>query len=268
MAASDIRRGKARARTAAALLLGLGLGLGLGAAILVPPAAFAGPPFRTDDPVPVDYRHGELYLFATGSQAKGTNAGVGPAIEANYGFAPQAMIHAILPIAYSREDGRTNWGYGDTEIGVKYRFLDGGPDGTGLMAGLFPLVELPTGDEHLGLGAGKTQVYVPLWLQKVFGRWTTYGGGGYWFNPGSGNKDYWFVGWLLQRQVTDQLALGGELFHQSADTVDGVDSTGFNLGGVYDFSSRHHLLFSAGEGIQNASETNTFSYYLGYQYTF
>jgi len=261
MTASDRRKGEAHLPIAAAMMLGL--------AGLAPPLALAGPPFRTDDPVPVDYQHGELYLFATGTQAKGTNEGVAPGIEANYGFMPNAMLHVILPAAaYSREDGHTNWGYGDTEIGVKYRFLDGGPEGAGLMAGVFPLVVVPTGNENRGLGGGETQVYLPLWLQKDFGPWTTYGGGGYWVNPGTGNQDYWFAGWLLQRQVTDHLVLGGEVFYQTADTVDGVDSTGFNLGGIYDFSSQHHLLFSAGTGIQNASETNTFSYYLGYQYTF
>jgi len=260
---SNPRRWGTDVRTGTAVLLGLA------AAGFVPPPAVAGPPFRTDDPVPADYQHGELYLFATGTQAKWTNEGVAPGIEANYGFTPNAMLHVILPAAaYSREDSQTNWGYGDTEIGVKYRFLDGGPDGSGLMAGTFPIVVLPTGDENLGLGGGDAQVFLPIWLQKDFGPWTTYGGGGYWVNPGAGNQNYWFVGWLLQRQVTDHLVLGGELFHETADTVDGVDSTGFNLGGVYDFSPQHHLLFSAGTGIQDASETNTFSYYLGYQYTF
>jgi hypothetical protein len=62
--------------------------------------------------------------------------------------------------------------------------------------------------------------------------------------------------------------LGAEVFHETADAVDGVDSTGFNVGGVYDFAESSHLLFSAGTGIQNAEQTNTFSYYLGYQYTF
>jgi hypothetical protein len=37
--------------------------------------------------------------------------------------------------------------------------------------------------------------------------------------------------WLLQKKVTEKLTLGGEIFHQTAATVDGVDSTGFNFGG-------------------------------------
>ncbi len=239
------------------------------ATLVAPQLSMAGPPFRTDDPVPVDYQHWEIYAFAQGTQASGSNEGVSPGIEANYGILPNTMVHVILPAAaYSREDGQTNWGYGDTEFGLKYRFLDGGPNGSGLMVGAFPIAVFPTGDEDRGLGSGHTQVFLPLWLQKSFGPWTTYGGGGWWSNPGSGNKDYWFFGWLLQRQVTDQLTLGGELFHETADTVDGVDSTGFNVGGIYDFTEHHHLLFSAGTGIQNADQTNRFSYYLGYQLTF
>ena len=38
--------------------------------------------------------------------------------------------------------------------------------------------ELPTGSATKGLGVGKTWYKVPLWAQKSFGPWTTYGGGG------------------------------------------------------------------------------------------
>ena len=110
--------------------------------------------------------------------------------------------------------------------------------------------------------------FLPVWVQKSFGDWTTYGGGGYWINPGGGNRNYWFAGWLLQRQITKALAIGGELFHQTADTVGGHDSTGFNLGGIYDFTDNYHLLLSAGRGLENAHATNEFSYYIAFQWTF
>lgn len=76
------------------------------------------------------------------------------------------------------------------------------------------------------------------------------------------------AGWLLQYQLTDSLALGGELFHQTAATNAGKDMTGFNLGGVFDITDNHHILFSAGRGIQNTFSTNQFSYYVAYQLTF
>ena len=155
----------------------------------------------------------------------------------------------------------------DTELGVKYRFIDPGEDDWYPQLGVFPLVELPTGNAARGLGAGKWRAYLPVWLQKDWGDWTSYGGGGYWINPGPGNRNYWFAGWLLQRQVTKQLAIGAELFHQTADSQNGRDSTGFNIGGVFDVSETYHLLFSAGKGLQNAADSNQFSYYLALQST-
>jgi hypothetical protein len=45
-------------------------------------------------------------------------------------------------------------------------------------------------------------------------------------------------------------------------------STGFNVGGFYNFDEHNHLLFSAGKGVRNAVQTNQVSSYVGYQYTF
>ncbi len=72
----------------------------------------------------------------------------------------------------------------------------------------------------------------------------------------------------MQRKITEQLTLGGEVFHQTANVVGGADTTGFNLGGIYDITENHHILFSAGRGVQNAGTTNEFSFYVGYQLTF
>jgi hypothetical protein len=47
----------------------------------------------------------------------------------------------------------------------------------------------------------------------------------------------------------------------------GKATTGFNIGAIYDFDEHHHLLVSIGAGLQNASQTNLFSWYLGYQIT-
>jgi len=240
----------------------------LAAAAMLAGPATAGPPFRTDDPEPVDYQHWEVYAFSTGTEVHGDAAGILPGIEVNYGAAPGVQLHIIMPLAYDSADGGTRFGYGDTELGVKIRLVDEDKDGWRPMIGVFPLIELSSGNARRGLGAGYTREFLPLWIQKSFGDWTSYGGGGYNINPGPGNKNYWFAGWYLQRQVTDQLALGGEIFHQTADRIGGGDSTGFNLGGIFDFTEHHHLLFSAGRGLQNARDSNQLSNYFGYQLTF
>jgi hypothetical protein len=118
-----------------------------------------------------------------------------------------------------------------------------------------------------------SKLSLPIWLQEDFGDWTTYGGGGYWINPGPGNRDYWFAGWLVQRQVTKTLALGAEVFHQTSSMVGRDGSTGFNVGGQYAFSDHYHLLFSLGRGgllyaVDSAAVKYPTTYYLAFQHTF
>jgi hypothetical protein len=239
------------------------------AILLSPIAADAGAPFRTDDPEPVELQHYELYLFSMGKVAGNQTSGFLPAVEFNYGLISEGQFHIETPIAFNKAEGGPRFGYGDTEIGFKYRFLREDNKGWLPQLGTFPLLQLPTGDEAAGLGAGHVRAFLPIWLQKSFGDWRTYGGGGFWINDSIATKDqdYWFFGWAVERKITDKLRLGGEIFHQTADKIGGRDSTGFNVGVLYDLNEHNHLLFSAGRGIQNASETNRFSWYIAYQIT-
>lgn len=252
--------------------LGLVSGLCLLTGMMAAGPAFAGPPFLTDDPEPVELGHWEVYGFSFGANGHGDTNGLGPSVEVNYGAAPGLQLHFIGGFAYDHQDGSLNMGVSDTEFGAKLRFVDPEKDDWYPQVGVFPIVVMPTGNARRGLGAGEWQEFLPLWLQKDWGDWTTYGGGGYWINPGPGNRNYWFFGWLLQRKITENVTLGGELFHQTSPTVDGNASTGFNLGGQYDFTDHDHLLFSAGRGgtlyaINGASGGYPTTYYVAYQWT-
>jgi hypothetical protein len=239
--------------------------------VLWPGSVIAGPPFRTDDPEPVAYQHWEFYTFFSGTHVVGNTSGVRPAFEFNYGLIPDGQLHIVAPLTFNSSSGSpTQFGYGDTELGFKYRFIQEDEKGWRPQVGVFPFLEIPTGSESRGLGAGHIRAYLPIWVQKSFGDWTTYGGGGYWINQDGnlGDKNYWFFGWLLQRKVTEHLTLGAEIFHQTADHIQAVDNTGFNIGGVYDFDEHNHLLFSAGRGFQHAPETNVYSWYFAWQVTY
>jgi hypothetical protein len=131
--------------------------------------------------------------------------------------------------------------------------------------GTFPLLEVPTGDRQRDLGSGQLQAFLPLWLQKSYGPWTTYGGGGYWINPGPGNRDWGYVGWLVQRQLLPSTSAGAEVFHTTVQTVGGEAETRFNIGLVVDISDLQHVLISAGRGLQGPNE---FQSYVAYQLTF
>jgi hypothetical protein len=224
-----------------------------------------GPPFNTDDPEPVDWRHWEVYFASIYSHTPGLVNGTFPHIEVNYGAAPNLQLHIIGPAAFSEPVGGTRtYGYGDTELGVKYRFVQEGKKTP--MVGVFPLVEAPTGNASNGLGTGTMRVFLPVWIQKSFGNgWQTYGGGGPWINPGTGNRNYWFAGWQLQNQVTKQLAIGGEVFHLTATTVGGRQETDYDVGAVYDFDEGHHFMFSIGRDAQG---TTGLAGYVAFQWTF
>ena len=237
-------------------------------AVLAAAPAQAGPPYRTDDPEPVDIGHSEVYAFSAATHFAGDIAGTLAGIDANYGAAPGLQLHAALPIAFDSPDGRFVAGLGDVELGAKYRFVTDDEDGWRPQMAIYPTVDFPTGNAERGLGTGRTHLFLPLWLQKSFAEWTSFAGVGHWSNPGPGSRDYWYYGWALQRQLAPNLAVGAELFHQSANAVGTKDQTGFDLGVTYDLDEHYHLLFSAGQGIHNRSTTNVFTYYAALQVTY
>ena len=191
------------------------------------------------------YQHWEVYLASILSKDAGSWSGTAPHVEANYGVVPNLQLHAIMPMSFVRStEGVTTYGYGDTEVGAKYRFVQ--ESATRPMIGTFPLLVIPTGDRQRGLGSGQLRLYLPLWLQKSYGPWTTYGGGGYWINPGPGNHDWGYVGWQVQRQFLPNVDAGAEVFHTTTQTAGGEPETRFNIGLVLDLSDLQHVLVSAG----------------------
>lgn len=226
----------------------------------------AGPPFLTDDPEPVEYQHHEFYIAAQQVKTKDGRTGTIPLVEFNYGAAPDLQLHIVVPYAFSNPVGGPNQqGLGDIELGAKYRFIqetDNRP-----MVGIFPLIETHTGDADKGLGNGATQFFLPVWLQKRWGEWQSYGGGGYWLNNAANTRNHWFFGWQLQKDISEHLTLGGEIYHSTEQVPDAGSSSGFNLGGFYNLDEHNHLLFSAGRGLTNVNMTNQFSSYFGYQLT-
>src|SRR5487761_1404102 len=94
---------------------------------------WAGPPFQTDDPEPVDFRHYEFYVFGGTDGTPVETDPLGPAMEANWGALPNLQLHIILPygaIIPSNNAkylpagvGPSAYGLTDMELGAKYRFV-------------------------------------------------------------------------------------------------------------------------------------------------
>ena len=215
---------------------------------------FAGPPFMTDDPVPLDAKSSEFYLFSTYDKASDGKEIAVPAFEYNYGLNSNVMLHSVVPFMSSQPNGgKTEYGLGDIELGVKYRFIQETENMPQI--GIFPMAELPTGDASKGLGNGKTWWRLPVWMQKSVGEWTSYWGVGYVINDAQGQKDYTFGGLEVQRDVGTKWSLGGELFMREKDTDMGRSTAILNFGGYYKFTPDFNLLFSAGKSIDGEIHT-------------
>ena len=224
--------------------------------------AFAGPPFKTDDPQPVDYLHWEFYIASEQQFERHVTNATCPHFELNYGVVPNVQFHLVAPLGYVHTTEGTHYGYSDTELGVKYRFVE--ETQTVPQAGVFPLIELPTGNEGEQLGSGKVQAYLPAWIQKSWGKLTTYAGGGFWYNPGVGQKNWTFAGWEAQYDFSEVVTLGGELYYQTADNQESQSSGGFNFGGFINLNENDHILFSLGHSVSGAA---TITGYIGFQLT-
>jgi hypothetical protein len=221
--------------------------------------AWAGPPFLTDDPEPVEFTHWEFYLATQWALARGAASGTSPHIEINYGALPGLQLHAIVPAALAWTGGKAAaFGLGDTELGAKLRFVEEGEWRP--QVGIFPLITLPTGSEPRGLGAGAVQGLAPLWVQKSFGPFTTYGGGGVRF---ARDGEATVLGWLLQRELSEKVTLGTEAFFTVPWNGDAAQIQ-LNLGSIIDFSGNHHLLVSSGPSFAPHPGMQA---YLAYQLT-
>ncbi len=225
-------------------------------------AAVAGPPFLTDDPEPVDLHHAEINLIAQQTRADGGRGGSASG-EVNLGCAAETQCHVAVPIAFDRPaDGASHAGLGDIELGVKYRFVDRPADGWS--AAVYPTLTLPTGDAGRGLGNGRAQLLLPLWVQRSFGAWRWDAGIARLINRAPDAHDSWFAGLLAQRSFGDALSLGAEVFRRTSAAAGEPSAAGFNVGAIVDVAPHQNLLVSAGRGLTHV-ETNRCSMFLAYQ---
>jgi hypothetical protein len=231
--------------------------LALGAASILTTHTFAGPPFLTDDPQPTDYQHWENYFFASGDHERGGYTIEGPAAELDYGAFPDTQLSLTASLTSVGGNTPHTSGFGDVELGVKYRFVhetNGWPQ-----IAFYPAVFLPTGNAAHGLGNGRAIFRLPLWLQKSWGPWTTYGGGGATLNSAPGERNFGFAGWLLQRDLGERLTLGGEFYAQGRDADDDRGFVAFNFGGSCKLTDHFSLLTSAGHSL--TGQVHTFWYF-------
>lgn len=221
----------------------------------------AGPPFVTDDPEPVAPGRWEINVPFILERMPGTTEMDAPLFDLNYGFAG-LQLKAEFPIKVVNEDNRgTTAGTGDLLVGVKWRFLN--DEKSQFQLGIYPQLLAPTGDHGRGLGQGQPAYLLPFLAQKSWGKWTLYGNVGYWWQNAADKRDYYYAGAVLEREISDRLVLGAELFGNSPTDHGSHSDVAFNLGGTWKLTDHINLLFTGGRDI--VGDTHAIAY-IGLQF--
>ena len=233
-------------------------GIALAAAILAwATPAWAGPPYVTDDPEPTDSGHIEHYAYVSGTNAPGKVSGE-TGFDLNYGVAKDLQLTAVIPLEYGGGSG-ARAEPGDLQLAAKYRFLHQFKGSWLPDAAFFPAIGLPTGGR--AFSSGRPTFFLPVWLQKDVGKWSSFAGGGYDINPGPSRRDFTLLGWAVTRSVTERLNLGVELYHQTPTMVGGFPATNLGVGLIYQFTKHIALLASGGPSLEHVRENGASEFY-------
>lgn len=219
-------------------------------------AALAGPPFVTDDPLPTDYRNWEIYSgLLYGNDGMGNTAASLPFAEFNYGAMPNVQVSASFDIHELDRGSAPLDGYGGTQFGIKTRFVQ--ETSATPQISFYPSVTTPE------LRGQHAVPFLPVWMQKSSGPWTAFGGGGLYLDSSPGMRNSTFVGGALERTISPGTTVGGELYHQSSETIGGSDTTAFNVGMIAQVGQYHAILFSVGRAFAG---NDAFSAYASYEF--
>jgi hypothetical protein len=245
--------------------------VGVAFAAALPMLHAQGPPYQTDDPVPVDYGHYEFYIFGGADGTPVEMDSTGPAFEFNWGAIPRVQLHAILPwgvaaplnnpvYAPTAGQGPTEFGLTDMELGTKIALIKESPHVPQI--GIFTMYEMPTGNYNKGLGVGKVWYKLPLWIQKNWGKWLFDGGGGYQLVKQTGYRSFPYTGWLVKKELSERLELGAEVFAHGREglaTAQTGRSALIDAGGYYHFKNpNEQFLFCYGHSV--AGQTENYAY--------
>jgi hypothetical protein len=239
-----------------------------GLALMVERArAQGGPPLITEDPgTPGDGRW-EINLAFTVEKLRTETLFEAPLLDINYGLGERIQLKYEIPWVFRDEDGDgTKSGLGNSEIGVKYRFLD--EERHGVSMSIYPQFSFnnPTSSEERGLVDPGTELVLPLQVARRLGPVELSLELGY--SLIERGADEWIYGLAAAWPIAERIELLGEVHGVARrDFDEGV--LVFNLGGVLEVHENVNLLLSAGRSFRESSTTEPgLLAYLGFRFAF
>lgn len=226
-------------------------------------AADAGPPFLTNDPGTPGNGNWEINIAAMQTTVPGESEWQLPQLDVNYGLGERLQLTAEIPYVVVDPDGQPQEsGWGNANLGVKWRFYDRGGGGWSLST--FPMYQTGGAAEaqRKGIAVAGPRLFLPLEVARKVG-WLSVGVEVGTYVPWHGEHED-ILGLVVGRQFGSRLELDAEFYE---DHVRGTDAVAtLDVGGRYHFHRGFNLLFMAGRSLSGNSPGQVeFMGYLGVQ---
>jgi hypothetical protein len=226
--------------------------------------AEGSPPLITDDPGTPGPGHWEINIGVSTERRPGLKAAELPLFDLNYGIGETLQLKYEVPYLTESEAGQPRVsGWGNSEVGVKWRFLDTGEGGRAMS--VYPQLEFNnpgSSSDDRGLVEHGTAFLLPVQFEQGLGPVTLNLQLGREFRT---DGDSWFYGVALSHQLQKKIEIGLELAGTAAAKLERSQLT-VNFGVVFEVSEKSSLMFSIGRELHNHEEPKaTFVGYVGWQ---
>jgi len=226
--------------------------------------AAGSPPFITDDPGTPGPGHWEINTGVSIERRPGLTLSELPLFDINYGVGETLQLKYEMPYLVQREAGQPQLsGWGNSEFGVKWRFLDTGEGGRSMS--VYPQLEFNnprSSADDRGLVEDGSAFLLPVQFEQGLGPVTLNLQLGREFRS---SGDSWFYGIILSHQLQKKIEVGLELAGTAATKLDRSQLT-LNFGATYEISETSSLMISIGRELHNHDEPRaTLVGYLGWQ---
>jgi hypothetical protein len=232
----------------------------------LPLSVLAGPPILTDDTGTPGSGKWETNLGFTVEKRRDTTFYNTPALDLNYGVGDRIQLnYSVSWIVMHASDEGTKSGLGNSEVAVKWRFLD--EDKNGLALSVYPrfIFNNPVSSADRGLVDKGTVFRLPFQMEKKIGMIIINPEIGHNFRQEGG--DQWLYAFAVKYEEIKGLEALAEVFGTADNSFKNAENI-FNIGIRKDVNENVSLHVSAGRSLRRAQDQPTLLAYVGFQVRF
>ena len=236
------------------------------AIVCFPLSVFAGPPILTDDTGTPGPGKWETNMGFTVEKRRNTTLYNTPSLDLNYGVGDRIQLnYSVSWIVLDTVNEAAKSGLGNSEVAVKWRFLD--EDNNGMALSVYPrfIFNNPVSSADRGLVDRGTVFRLPFQMEKKIGRIIINPEAGHDFRQEGG--DEWLYALALKYDEIKGLEVLAEVFG-TADNSFKKQENVVNIGVRKDLNENLSLHASLGKSLRRAADAPTLLSYVGLQMRF